>query len=403
MISLIIPAFNEEKRLGNSLNKLSEFLKERPEEFEVIIVDDGSTDKTLEVANNFAKSLPDFSIIKLEENLGKGAAVNAGFNAAKYDIVVFTDADFSTPISEIDKVISVINDGFDIAVGSRELDPTTVKKHQNFLRELMGKAFNLLVQTVAVRGIKDTQCGFKAFYKPTTKKVFDKQIIKGFGFDVELLFLARKLGLKFVEVPVLWYNDERSSVSPFKHSLITLYEIFKIRFHHSAEKASFLDKFIHQFYRRKTFGKFVIVGLSATFVDFFGYLILTRILKLDPLLANPINVESAIVWSFTLNNLWTFKGANNKKSLVERFLTYQFVTFGSLLFSQIQIFLYLNFFGIHDALAKFLTLPTVAIFNYTIHKRWTFRDISKGKANVAPFVILIFALLLLYLLLTVNL
>lgn len=402
MISLVIPAFNEEKRLGKSLELLSDFLKSRSEEFEVIVADDGSTDNTQAVAGQYSKEFKNFKITTLPVNKGKGAAVNAGFKEASGDTVVFTDADFSTPITEIDKLLSKIDQGFDIAIGSRAVDQTLVKKHQNWVREMMGKFFNFLVQQVAVPGVKDTQCGFKAFNRSTTEKIFEKQVIFGFGFDVELLYLARKLSLRVAEVPVLWFNDEASKVNPIKDSIVTLYELFKIRFTHSKEKVSWLDKLINQLYRRRTFAKFVMVGLSATFVDFFGYLALTRLFDLKPLTANPISVESAIIWSFSLNNLWTFAKAGHQKSLFSRFITYQFVTFGSLLFSQIQIFIYLHVLGIPDLVAKLITLPTVAIFNYSIHKRWTFRAASAGKAPVIPFIILIFSLLLLYLILTTQ-
>ncbi len=397
MISLIIPAFNESKRLGNSLGLLAKFINAQTNEFETIVVDDGSSDNTAEVAQNSAGQFKNFKVLSIPHR-GKGAAVNAGFKEASGDIVVFTDADFSTPITEITKLLSKINDGFDIAIGSRAVDRSLVKQHQNLLRETMGRGFNLVVQRLAVKGIQDTQCGFKAFNKAATSKIFDKQIIFGYGFDVELLYLAQKLGLKIAEVPVLWYNDRSSKVSPVKDSAITFYELLKTRFTHSKEKASFFDKFLYQLYRRKTFVKFVLVGLSATFVDFFGYILLTRIFGLQPLVANPINVEGAIIWSFALNNLWTFGRQNHQKKLFGKFIIFQFVTFGGLLLSQIQIFLFVHVLNLPDIIAKFITLPTVAIFNYSIHKRWTFRDVSSGSAPLLLFITLILGLLLLYLL-----
>lgn len=401
MVSLVIPCFNEEKRLGKSLQKLALFLKERSEEFEVIIVNDGSTDQTQEVANSFANNFENFSLVNLETRQGKGAAVRTGFQKALGEIVVFTDADFSTPITEIDKLLNKINSGFDIAIGSRALDQNLVKKHQNFFRELMGKGFNFIVQKIAVPGIFDTQCGFKAFRTKTTEELFQKQIIKGFGFDVEILYLARKKSLRVAEVPVLWYNDPASRVQPIKDSVVSLYELFKIRFAHSKEKVSQVDQLIHQFYTRRTFVKFVIVGLTATFVDLFGYFSLTRFFGFSPLTANPISVETAIIWGFFLNNIWTFGKLSHQKNLFGKFLAYQFVTIGSLLFSQIQIFLYIHGLSWPDSLAKIVTLPTVAIFNYSLHKRWTFRDINSGKAPVLSIVILIASLFLLYLLLTI--
>lgn len=398
MISIIIPTYNEARRLPNSLNQLSDFLKKYPEEVEVIIADDGSEDVTLQVAKGFEDKFANFRVLDLPHQ-GKGAAVREGFLAATGEIVLFTDADFSTPITEIDRLTSKITEGYDIAIGSRALDPSLVRHHQNFARETMGKTFNLLVQHLATPGLRDTQCGFKAFNRDTCPILFKKQVINGFAFDVELLFLARKHGLKVIEVPVLWFNDEASRVNPIKDTLVTLYEVFKIRFTHSKVEASLTDKFLYQFYKKKTFVKFVVVGLSATFVDFFGYFILTRLFNLNPLVANPISVETAIVWGFFFNNLWTWGKQEHQKNLLGRFLTYQFVTFGSLLFSQIQIFVYLHVLGIHDLFAKLITLPTVAIFNYTLHKRWTFRSVSQGKNSLIPLIGLILALLLLYLIL----
>lgn len=218
MISLIIPTFNEEKRLGNSLEKLADFLNSFEIEVEVLIADDGSSDKTLDIASDFQNKFKNLKIFNLEHK-GKGWAVNQGFKNATGEVVVFTDADFSTPITEIEKLISKINEGFDVVVGSRAIDRSLIKVHQNFFRENIGRAANLLIQLLAVRGIKDTQCGFKAFRKSTTEKVFEKQKVWGFAFDVELLFLARKANLKIAEVGVLWFNDPHSTVRPFFDTL----------------------------------------------------------------------------------------------------------------------------------------------------------------------------------------
>ncbi len=399
MISLIIPCYNEARRLSKSLTQLLEFLKTYDEEVEVIIVDDGSTDPTAAVAEGFSHQFNNFKILKLPHQ-GKGNAVKNGFLQSHGEIVVFTDADFSTPITEIDKLVSQIKSGADIAIGSRAVDRSLVKEHQNFFRESMGKTFNLVVQAVAVPGIADTQCGFKAFRRDTTKILFEKQVISGFAFDVELLYLARKHGLKVVEVPVLWYNSPESSVSPLKDSAITFYELFKIRFTHSKEKVSVVDKTIYQLYRKKTFLKFAIVGVSATFVDFFGYYFLTRRIGLQPLAANPISVETAIIWGFFLNNLWTFGEREHSKSLFGKFLVYQFVTFGGLIFSQIQILVYIHLLGLPDLLAKLISIPFMAVFNYILHNRWTFRDVKHGDSPALLISILIIALFLVYLILS---
>lgn len=276
MISIVIPCYNEGRRLGKSLDSLWEFLKNYPEEVEVIIADDGSTDPTLEVAKSYSDKLPNLRILNLT-HLGKGAAVGSGFLESRGNIVLFTDADFSTPITEIDKLVGKIKAGYDIAVGSRALDPSLVKTHQNFLRESMGQTFNLLVRALAVPGISDTQCGFKAFDRATTKILFEKQQIYGFAFDVELLYLAKKHDLKVVEVPILWFNDPHSRVSPIKDSAITMYELLKIRAIHSHEKASLSEKFFYQVYKNRTFLKFAAVGLSVILGLALLYLLLSKL------------------------------------------------------------------------------------------------------------------------------
>lgn len=402
MISLIIPVFNEEKRLGASLEKLIVFLQNFKTEIEILIIDDASTDATLNVANSFKSRLKDLKVLHLAKNLGKGWAVKNGFFAASGDIVVFTDADFSTPIEEITKLLEKINSGFDIAIGSRALDRSLVKKHQNPLRETMGRIFNFFVQFLAIKGIADTQCGFKAFRKETTKELFEKQIIYDFGFDVELLFLARKKGLKIIEVPTFWYNDPSSNVNPIKDSILMFYDLIKIRLVHSVGKKSLFDKLLYQIYKKRTFVKFAIVGLSGTLVDYLSYFILTRIFNLPFLKANPIAVELAIIWNFTFNSLWTFSSRQKQKSFSAKFLTFQFVSLGGLMLSQIQILLYTHYLSVFDLFAKVLTIPVVAIFNYFINSRWTFRELSKEKSFTFVYLFLIIILFVLYLILVMR-
>lgn len=399
MISLIIPAFNEAKRLPASLEKLFNFLKTFPEEMEVIVVDDCSSDATFEVASAFKNKIKNLKVLRLEKNLGKGWAVKNGFLAASGDIVIFTDADFSTPIEEMSKLTEKINQGYDIAIGSRALNRDLVKKHQNPLRELMGRAFNLFVQLIAIKGISDTQCGFKAFKKATTTDIFEKQVIYDFGFDVELLFLARKKGLRIAEVATLWYNDPSSRVNPIKDSLLSLYDLFKIRLFHSEGKQSWLDKLLYPIYKKRTFTKFALVGVTGTAIDYISYTLLTRVFDLSPLKANPIGVELAILWNFTLNSLWTFSQRSNQKGLVNKFLTFQLVSLGGLMLSQIQILLYTHYFSIQDLISKALTIPVVAIFNYVINNRWTFKENSQKNSFTTIFMFLILVLFGLYLLL----
>lgn len=225
-LSLIIPAYNEASRIVKSLNKAIDFLEKNDFDFEIIVVDDGSQDNTNEAVKQFKDKV---KLIIQTENFGKGAAVRTGMINAKGKIRLFSDADFSTPIYEIYKLIDRINQGADICIGSRAIDRSLVKEHQPFYREYMGRIFNKFVQTLIFKGINDTQCGFKIFTEKATNLIFPKAKINGFSFDVELLYLAKKQGLKVEQVAVEWYNDERSTVNPIKDSAMMFFELFKIR------------------------------------------------------------------------------------------------------------------------------------------------------------------------------
>lgn len=224
-ISIVIPAYNEEKRLSYTLEIIISHLDKNFSNWEILVVDDGSEDSTADIVKNFEEVV----LIKQPRNLGKGAAVRKGMIEAKGEIRVFSDADLSTPIYELDKLLASIKRGNDIAIGSRGLNYELIKKHQPFYREFMGKTFNKIVQALVLSGIKDTQCGFKAFTEKSCMEIFPRSKIDGFGFDVEILWLARKLGFKIEEIPVEWYNDSRSRVNPIKDSYRMLVDIVKIK------------------------------------------------------------------------------------------------------------------------------------------------------------------------------
>jgi len=223
--SVIIPAYNEEDRLQNTLNKIINFFDNLKKNYEIIVVDDGSKDNTSKVAEEYQK----VKLIKQEKNSGKGAAVRKGMLEATGKFRIFTDADLSTPIYEFTKLYQKYQEGYDICLGSRAVDYSLIKVHQPFYREFMGKTFNKIVQLLVIKGIKDTQCGFKGFSNTAANKVFENAKIDGFGFDVEIIYLANKLNLKIIEIPVEWYNDERSKVKPIKDSIKMFKEILKIR------------------------------------------------------------------------------------------------------------------------------------------------------------------------------
>jgi len=225
-LSLIVPAYNEEKRIVRSVETALDYLGKMDFSWEIIIVDDGSNDDTVGVLDAYKDRV---KVISLPVNSGKGAAVRKGMMESKGEICVFTDADFSIPIHEIQKILPQMKEGTEICIASRAVDRSLVKEHQPFYREYMGRIFNWIVQIIVMRGIKDTQCGFKAFSRKAVDMIFPITRIDRFAFDVELLYLARKKGLGIAQVPVEWSNDPRSTVNPIKDSINMIFELFRIR------------------------------------------------------------------------------------------------------------------------------------------------------------------------------
>jgi dolichyl-phosphate beta-glucosyltransferase len=229
-LSAVIPVYNEEARIGPTLESALRYLKSKRIPAEILVVDDGSTDKTLEVVGRFKKRLPPrtvLSILKHGKNQGKGAAVKTGALAAKGETILFMDADNATPLSEFEKFKPLLRDGVQVVVGSRAVDRTQVKIPQPFYRQALGRLANLVIQILVVWGIWDTQCGFKAFTRKAALEVFPRQTINRFGFDFELLFIAHKLGFSIKEVSVQWFNSPYSKVrlGDYLHTLVELFSI----------------------------------------------------------------------------------------------------------------------------------------------------------------------------------
>lgn len=228
-LSVVVPAYNEEKRIGFSLFRIKDYLQSRQLSAEVIVVDDGSTDRTAEVAREIMADYPEFRFISHPVNRGKGAAVRTGALQARGELVLFTDADLSTPIEELEKFLPLAREGYEVVIGSRALPESEIKERQGWLREHLGKGFNLLVRLLVLKGFKDTQCGFKLFQKEAAREIFFRLETEGFAFDVEILLLARKLGYKIAQVPVVWVNHPESRVRLIRGSLKMLGELIKIR------------------------------------------------------------------------------------------------------------------------------------------------------------------------------
>ncbi|MBN2490156.1 MAG: glycosyltransferase family 2 protein [Planctomycetes bacterium] len=227
-VSVVIPAYNEEARLGATLDRVLGFLRERGHDHEILVVDDGSRDGTAALAETYGGR--GVRLLRNPTNRGKGYSVRRGMLAANRPQVLFSDADLSTPIEELDKLAIPLREGAAaVAIGSRAVAGAQVEVSQPFYRVAMGKIFNRMVRLIALGGLADTQCGFKLFTREAAQAVFSRQRFERFGFDVEVLYIARKLGLKIAEVPVRWVNSAETKVSAVRDAADMFLDLFRIR------------------------------------------------------------------------------------------------------------------------------------------------------------------------------
>ena len=228
-LSVVIPAYREAPRLLGSLRKVSDYLEGQDYSSELIVVDDGSPDDTAAIAEAFMRERPELSMRLLKEvHRGKGGAVRAGVLAARGDYVLFSDADLSTPIEEVEKVIPLLEAGYDVVIGSRETAGAR-RYDEPYRRHFVGRAFNHLVRVVAVGEFQDTQCGFKAFSRRACETIFTRQRIERFSFDVEILYLARKHGYRIAEVPVKWYYADYSTMHVLRDGMHMFVDVLKVK------------------------------------------------------------------------------------------------------------------------------------------------------------------------------
>jgi dolichyl-phosphate beta-glucosyltransferase len=241
--SLVIPAYNEAGRIEECIRGVAEWLRSMPggSSWEVILVDDGSTDDTVRRARERAKAEGlALEVLAYPENRGKGAAIKTGVLASTGDPLLVSDVDLSTPLSEYDKLAERLP-SHPIAIGSRALQQDLVRKRQAFYRVLLGRAGNQLIQLLAVPGIQDTQCGFKLFRGDVARELFREARIERFAWDVEILYLARRRGIAIAEVPVLWFNSPESKVRVVRDAIQTLWDVIRIRWMHRRERPAGSD------------------------------------------------------------------------------------------------------------------------------------------------------------------
>lgn len=227
--SIVIPAYNEGQRLGATLDAVTAFVAQQHWRAEIVVVNDGSTDDTAELVRDRARKNPLIRLIENPGNRGKGFSVRNGMLNAHGDVLLFTDADLSAPITEAPKLISAIEAGAAVAIGSRWLDPSLQTHRQSLLRQFLGRVYNILMRIILGLNFKDTQCGFKAFTREAARLIFPNQHIERWGFDPEVLFVARRYHLKIAEVPVRWGHDSGTRIHPFRDGLQMFTEMLSIR------------------------------------------------------------------------------------------------------------------------------------------------------------------------------
>jgi dolichyl-phosphate beta-glucosyltransferase len=231
-LSVVVPAYNEARRLGTTLPRILEYVARSSERAEIIVVDDGSQDGTGDVVTGLARAVPapiELRLLQSPHNRGKGASVRRGMLAARGAHVMFTDADLSAPIEEATKLRARLDDGYDVAIGSRRLAGADIQVRQGWTRRLAGGAFSGLVAALVLPGVADSQCGFKAFRHAAAAAIFARQRLEGFGFDVEILWLARRLGYRLIEVPIVWRDDPRSHIRLVRDSAGMLVDVARVR------------------------------------------------------------------------------------------------------------------------------------------------------------------------------
>ena len=226
-LTIVLPAYNEAERLPKSLPQIIKFVECQDYSIEVLIVDDGSVDQSVEIVREFQKEAPCISLLQAPHG-GKGHAVKAGMLQAKGEYLFLCDADLSMPIEEVSKFLPPVLNNYDVAIASREIEGSQ-RHDEPAYRHLMGRVFNLIVRLLAVHGLQDTQAGFKCFRREVARQLFPLQTINGWGFDVEILFIAQHRGFRVVEVPINWHYRSESKVRPIQDTYNMLREIFKVR------------------------------------------------------------------------------------------------------------------------------------------------------------------------------
>lgn len=230
-LSVVIPAYNEEHRIEASIEAIADYLAKQEYASEIIVVDDGSVDETLKMLQALKVKYPTLEALAHEDNRGKGFAVRRGVLASKGNFILFSDADLNTPVEDVEKLFGAIDEGARVAIGSRAVAGAVLVVRRPWVREVGSRLLNLAIRLIAVPGIRDTQCGFKLFEAKAARDIFQRSVLNGFSFDVEILHLARRLGYPVTEVPVTWIFRGGSKVKPLRDGVKILIDTIRIRLH----------------------------------------------------------------------------------------------------------------------------------------------------------------------------
>ncbi|MEA2715594.1 MAG: dolichyl-phosphate beta-glucosyltransferase [Candidatus Parcubacteria bacterium] len=361
-LSVIIPAYNEEKRLARTLQSVSEYLSRGSYDYEIIIVNDGSTDGTAELARRLAKSFPHMRLIDNSINHGKGFAVRAGMLAAAGDYRLFMDADGSTPIEEVEKFWPFFARGCPVTIGSRRVPGAFIRTEQPWNRLFLGWVLRQIVRVIVGTRIVDSQNGFKMFESRAAEEIFSRQTVSGWAFDIEILAIAHALGFSVAEIPIVWTDDSESKVD-FRGMIAMFKEVVVIS--RNAEKGNL-----------RRFSRFAMVGTVGYLISAILLFILPRMIGIEAL-SWALATEAAIINNFMFHNIWTFRDlrVRGQKSCFIKFLQFNLTSAGALVIQTVLGTVAVATFGpeYRQLILPVIVVSAVAPYNWFMYKRYIWR------------------------------
>ncbi|MBI4948299.1 bifunctional glycosyltransferase family 2/GtrA family protein [Candidatus Berkelbacteria bacterium] len=361
-VSVIVPAYNEEKRITKTLIKIDQFLKEKKLSYEIIVVDDGSKDKTIETVEKL--SIKNCKVISYGKNRGKGYAINFGVKESKNDWVLYTDADNSTPIEEMNK-LEPFTDVYPVIIGSRYISGSNIIKKQPTPRIIISRVSNLLIQALILPGFKDTQCGFKMFRRDAANEIFSKQTVFGWGFDMELLRIAKELNLPVKQVGITWKNDDQSTIQSRNALHKTLIELFRIKRNSMSGKYSKVSRSEPELVLR-----FAFVGAIGTTLDFMVLNLFYAVLDFNLYVAVTIGFIVGAINNYILNSYFSF-GTKLSLNKLANFMTIAVV---GLAINFLIVYLLVDLAKWHYNIAKLIAVVLVFGWNYILNRLTTFKN-----------------------------